>query len=144
MARARSIDRPLTYSSSWLGGNGHLMTEFFGPPGVRSNMFLKKGASQGLVDLIGGGRVQRRPSHQRRATLQRHTGAARQYGDARLSDYPICRRSRARLSELVATTGPISAPRGAPYRREDQSFDCGHSHARDPHGCAATGSSASR
>ena len=55
MALARKSDKPLTFSSSGLGGNGHLMTEFFGQrAGVKVEHVPYKGASQGLMDLIGG------------------------------------------------------------------------------------------
>ena len=50
-----NLNKPLTYSSSGLGGNGHLMTEFFGQrANVKVEHIPYKGASQGLVDLIGG------------------------------------------------------------------------------------------
>ena len=69
IARARKSDKPLTYSSSGLGGNGHLMTEFFGQ---RANVKVEhvpyKGASQGLMDLIGGHiALARKRSHPPRA-----------------------------------------------------------------------------
>jgi len=55
VAYARASAKPLTYSSSGLGGNGHLMTEFFAQrAGVKVEHVPYKGASQGLMDLIGG------------------------------------------------------------------------------------------
>ena len=131
MARARSIDRPLTYSSSGLGGNGHLMTEFFGQrAGVKVEHVPYKGASRGLVDLIGGHiafsaqTVASAASYIRSGILVPLANTA----DARLSDYPICRRSKssAILSWSLPPGLDLGARRGAAarHRREDQSFDC--------------------
>ena len=115
MARARSSDRPLTYSSSGLGGNGHLMTEFFGQrTGVKVEHIPYKGASQGLVDLIGGHiafsaqTVASAASYIRSGTLVPLANTA----DARLSDYPdLPTLKELGYPELVATTWfSISAP----------------------------------
>jgi tripartite-type tricarboxylate transporter receptor subunit TctC len=115
MARARASDRPLTYSSSGLGGNGHLMTEFFGQrTGVKVEHVPYKGASQGLVDLIGGHiafsaqTVASAASYIRSGTLVPLANTA----DARLPDYPdLPTLKELGYPELVATTWfSISAP----------------------------------
>jgi tripartite-type tricarboxylate transporter receptor subunit TctC len=113
MARAR--DRPLTYSSSGLGGNGHLMTEFFGQrTGVKVEHVPYKGASQGLVDLIGGHiafsaqTVASAASYIRSGTLVPLANTA----DARLPDYSdLPTLKELGYPDLVATTWfSISAP----------------------------------
>jgi tripartite-type tricarboxylate transporter receptor subunit TctC len=55
IARGRASDKPLTYSSSGVGSNGHLIAELFGrKTGIKVEHVPYKGASQGLTDLIGG------------------------------------------------------------------------------------------
>ena len=55
VARGRTGGRPLTYSSSGVGSNGHLLAEYFGrKAGIPVALVPYKGASQGLTDLIGG------------------------------------------------------------------------------------------
>jgi tripartite-type tricarboxylate transporter receptor subunit TctC len=55
IARGKASDKPLTYSSSGVGSNGHLIAEFFGrKTGIKVEHVPYKGASQGLTDLIGG------------------------------------------------------------------------------------------
>lgn len=55
VTRAKSSPRPLTYSSSGLGSMGHLVAELFAQKaGVRFEHIPYKGASQGLMDLVGG------------------------------------------------------------------------------------------
>src|SRR5215213_10275293 len=119
IAHARKSDKPLTYSSSGLGGNGHLMTEFFGQ---RANVKVEhvpyKGASQGLMDLIGGHiafsaqTVSSAASYIRSGTLI----ALAHTADERLPDYadlPTLRELG--YPELVATTWfSISAPAKLP------------------------------
>jgi tripartite-type tricarboxylate transporter receptor subunit TctC len=119
MARGRASDRPLTYSSSGLGGNGHLMTEFFGQ---RANLKVEhvpyKGASQGLVDLIGGHidfsaqTVSSAASYRRSGTLVALANTA----DQRLPDYSdLPTLKEIGYPELVATTWfSISAPAKLP------------------------------
>jgi len=119
MARARASNRPLTYSSSGLGGNGHLMTEFFGQ---RANLKVEhvpyKGASQGLVDLIGGHidfsaqTVSSAASYIRSGTLIPLAATA----DERLPDYvDIPTLKELGYPELVASTWfSISAPAKLP------------------------------
>src|SRR5262245_15366296 len=117
--RGRSTDKPLTYSSSGLGGNGHLMTEFFGQrAGVKVEHVPYKGASQGLVDLIGGHiafsaqTVSSAASYMRSGTLVALANTA----DRRLSDYPdLPTLKELGYPELVATTWfSISAPAKLP------------------------------
>lgn len=119
IAHARKTDKPFTYSSSGLGGNGHLMTEFFGQ---RANLKVEhvpyKGASQGLMDLIGGHiafsaqTVSSAASYMRSGTLIPLANTA----DERLPDYsdlPTLKESG--FPELVATTWfSISAPAKLP------------------------------
>jgi len=119
IARARKSDRPLTYSSSGLGGNGHLMTEFFGQ---RANVKVEhvpyKGASQGLMDLIGGHiafsaqTVSSAASYMRSGTLI----ALAHTAEDRLPDYAdLPTLKELGYPELVATTWfSISAPAKLP------------------------------
>lgn len=115
MAHARASSKPLTYSSSGLGGNGHLMTEFFSQrAGVKVEHVPYKGASQGLMDLIGGHiafsaqTVSSAASYLRSGTLTPLVSTA----DARLSDYAdLPTLKELGYPELVATTWfSISAP----------------------------------
>src|SRR4029079_9768179 len=87
----RARERSLTYSSSGLGGAGHLMTEFFGQ---RANIKVEhvpyKGASQGIIDLMGGHiafssqTVSSAAGYMRSRTLLALANTA----DQRLRDYP--------------------------------------------------------
>jgi tripartite-type tricarboxylate transporter receptor subunit TctC len=48
-------DKPLTYSSSGLGSNGHLLAESLAQKaGIKVEHVPYKGAAQGLMDLVGG------------------------------------------------------------------------------------------
>jgi tripartite-type tricarboxylate transporter receptor subunit TctC len=48
IARGRASDKPLTYSSSGVGSNGHLIAEFFGrKTGIKVEHVPYKGATQG-------------------------------------------------------------------------------------------------
>ena len=119
IAHARKSDKPLTYSSSGLGGNGHLMTEFFGQ---RANVKVEhvpyKGASQGLMDLSGGHiafsaqTVSSAASYMRSGTLI----ALAHTGEERLPDYAdLPTLKELGYPELVATTWfSISAPSKLP------------------------------
>lgn len=52
---ARSSPKPMTYSSSGVGSNGHLLAETFAfKTGIKVEHVPYKGASQGLTDLVGG------------------------------------------------------------------------------------------
>lgn len=119
IAFAKNSDKPLTYSSSGFGGNGHLMTEFFGQrAGVKVEHVPYKGASQGLMDLIGGHivfssqTVSSAASYIRAGTL---TGIA-STADERLPDYAnLPTLKELGYPELVATTWfSISAPAKLP------------------------------
>jgi tripartite-type tricarboxylate transporter receptor subunit TctC len=119
MARAKATDKPLTYSSSGLGGNGHLMTEFFGQrAGVKVEHVPYKGASQGLMDLIGGHiafsaqTVSSGASYMRSGTLIPLANTA----EERLTDYAdLPTLKEFGYPELVATTWfSISAPAKLP------------------------------
>ncbi len=120
MAFAKKSDKPLTYSSSGLGGNGHLMTEFFGQrAGVRVEHVPYKGASQGLMDLIGGHiafssqTVSSAASYIRGGTLIPIASTA----EERLPDYAdLPTLKELGYPELVATTWfSISAPAKLPH-----------------------------
>ena len=55
VARAKAARKPLTFSSSGVGSNGHLIGELFGrEAGILVEHVPYKGAAQGLTDLIGG------------------------------------------------------------------------------------------
>ncbi len=55
VTRGKTGGRPLTFSSSGVGSNGHLLAEYFGrKAGIAVEHVPYKGASQGLTDLIGG------------------------------------------------------------------------------------------
>jgi tripartite-type tricarboxylate transporter receptor subunit TctC len=55
IAAARSGSRAMTYSSSGLGSMGHLVAETFAQQArIRVEHVPYKGASQGLMDLVGG------------------------------------------------------------------------------------------
>jgi tripartite-type tricarboxylate transporter receptor subunit TctC len=55
VARAKTSDKPLTYSSSGVGSMGHLVAEYFAQKaGIKIEHVPYKGASQGLTDLVGG------------------------------------------------------------------------------------------
>jgi tripartite-type tricarboxylate transporter receptor subunit TctC len=119
MRRAKATDKPLTYSSSGLGGNGHLMTEFFGQrAGVKVEHVPYKGASQGLMDLIGGHiafsaqTVSSAASYMRSGTLIPLANTA----DERLADYAdLPTLKELGYPELIATTWfSISAPAKLP------------------------------
>jgi tripartite-type tricarboxylate transporter receptor subunit TctC len=119
MAKARASDKPLTFSSSGLGGNGHLMTEFFAQrAGIKVEHVPYKGASQGLTDLIGGHiafsaqTVSSAASFMRSGTLIALANTA----DVRLPDYPnLPTLKELGYPELVATTWfSISAPAKLP------------------------------
>jgi len=55
VAYAKKSDKPLTYSSSGVGSNGHLVAESFAQQaGIKIEHVPYKGAAQGLLDLVGG------------------------------------------------------------------------------------------
>jgi tripartite-type tricarboxylate transporter receptor subunit TctC len=55
IAWSKRSDKPLTYSSSGLGSSGHLVAETFAQQaGIKIEHVPYKGASQGLMDLVGG------------------------------------------------------------------------------------------
>ena len=91
VARARESDRPFTYSSSGVGGMGHLVGEFFAQQaGIKIEHVPYKGAAQGLGDLVGGHIVfSAQTVSSTSAYLQAGTlfGVA-QAASARMPDYP--------------------------------------------------------
>jgi tripartite-type tricarboxylate transporter receptor subunit TctC len=55
IALGKASGTPLTYSSSGVGSNGHVIAEYFARKvGIRVEHVPYKGAAQGLTDLIGG------------------------------------------------------------------------------------------
>ena len=55
VALGKASAKPLTYSSSGVGSNGHLIAEYFGrKAGIGVEHVPYKGAAQGLTDLVGG------------------------------------------------------------------------------------------
>ena len=55
LAYAKNSPKPMTYSSSGVGSNGHLLAETFAfNTGIKVEHVPYKGASQGLTDLVGG------------------------------------------------------------------------------------------
>ncbi len=55
IALGKASPKPLTYSSSGVGSNGHLIAEYFARKvGIKVEHVPYKGAAQGLTDLIGG------------------------------------------------------------------------------------------
>ena len=55
IALAKKSDKPLTYSSSGVGSNGHLVAESFAQKAnIKIEHVPYKGAAQGLLDLVGG------------------------------------------------------------------------------------------
>jgi tripartite-type tricarboxylate transporter receptor subunit TctC len=55
IALGKKSEKPLTYSSSGIGSNGQLISEYFAKlAGIRVEHVPYKGASQGLTDLVGG------------------------------------------------------------------------------------------
>jgi tripartite-type tricarboxylate transporter receptor subunit TctC len=55
IAAARTRERPMTYSSSGVGSMGHLFAESFAhKAGIKVEHVPYKGASQGMMDLVGG------------------------------------------------------------------------------------------
>jgi len=91
VARAKTSDKPLTYSSSGLGSMGHLVAELFARKvGVRFEHVPYKGASQGLTDLVAGHitfSAQTVSSTSAQLTAGTLLGLA-QTGKDRLPDYP--------------------------------------------------------
>jgi tripartite-type tricarboxylate transporter receptor subunit TctC len=118
LVRGRS-GKPMTFSSSGLGGNGHLMTEFFAQrAGLKVEHVPYKGASQGLVDLIGGHidfsaqTVSSAATYMRGGTLRPLAATA----DGRLPDYAdLPTLKELGFPDLIATTWfSISAPAKLP------------------------------
>jgi tripartite-type tricarboxylate transporter receptor subunit TctC len=55
VAFAKKSEKPLSYSSSGIGSNGNLISEYFAKlAGIRVEHVPYRGAAQGLTDLVGG------------------------------------------------------------------------------------------
>ncbi|HVY59846.1 MAG TPA: tripartite tricarboxylate transporter substrate binding protein [Xanthobacteraceae bacterium] len=116
---AKRNARPLTYSSSGVGSNGQLVAELFAhKAGIRIEHVPYKGASQGLMDLLGGHIAF---SSQ---TLSSASGAIRarslvplaHTGSARIPDYPdVPTFKELGYPELVTTNWfALAGPAGLP------------------------------
>jgi tripartite-type tricarboxylate transporter receptor subunit TctC len=119
IAHAKSSEKPLTYSSSGLGSNGHLVAESFAQKaGIRIEHVPYKGASQGLGDLIGGHiafssqTLSSSAGYIRGGSLLALAHTARQ----RMPDYPdLPTFEELGYPELVTTTWfSLSGPAGLP------------------------------
>ena len=118
IARAKASEKPLTYSSSGVGSSGQLVAEDFArKAGIRIEHVPYKGASQGLMDLIGGHiffsaqTVSSTAGYVRAGTL---TPIAHSYA-SRLPDFPDVPTLKELGYDVVATTWfTISGPAGLP------------------------------
>jgi tripartite-type tricarboxylate transporter receptor subunit TctC len=119
VAHGKSSSKPLTYSSSGIGTNGHLLGESFGKlAGIQVEHIPYKGAALGITDLIAGhidfglpvlGSV---APHLRAGTL---LGLA-QSNDERVPDYPdVPTLKELGYPDLTTTTWfSLSGPAGLP------------------------------
>ena len=116
--RARTSDKLLTYSSSGVGSSGQLVAEDFArKAGIKIEHVPYKGASQGIMDLVGGHiffsaqTVSSTASQVRGGTLV----AIAHSGRDRLPDFPDVPTFRELGYDVVATTWfAISGPAGLP------------------------------
>ena len=118
IAWAKRSDKPLTYSSSGLGSSGHLVAETFAQQaGIKIEHVPYKGASQGLMDLVGGHiafsaqTVSSTAAQVRGGTLI----ALAHTGKERFPDFPDVPTFKELGYDIVATTWfTISGPAGLP------------------------------
>jgi len=91
VALGKNSETPLTYSSSGIGSNGQLISEYFAKlAGIRVEHVPYKGAAQGLTDLVGGHLVFSSQTLSSSAGLVRGGALApiAVTATARLPDYP--------------------------------------------------------
>jgi tripartite-type tricarboxylate transporter receptor subunit TctC len=119
VARAKASGKPFTYSSSGLGSMGHLAAELFAQKaGINVEHVPYKGASQGLMDLVGGHivfaaqTVSSTASQMRGGSLRGLAVTA----NARMADYPdLPTFKELGYPDLVSTIWfALSAPAGLP------------------------------
>ena len=118
IAWAKASDKPLTYSSSGLGSSGHLVAETFTQQaGIKTEHVPYKGASQGLMDLVGGHiafsaqTVSSTAAQMRGGTLIALAHTAK----ARLPDFPDVPTFMELGYDILATTWfSLSGPAGLP------------------------------
>lgn len=119
IAAARSGGKPMTYSSSGLGSMGHLLGELFAQrAGIEVEHVPYKGASQGLMDLVGG-HIDFACQTVSSTAGQLRSGALlglAQTGSERLPDYPdLPTFKELGFPELVSTIWfALSGPSGLP------------------------------
>lgn len=118
IARGKASDKALTYSSSGVGSSGQLVAEAFAKQaGIRIEHVPYKGASQGIMDLVGGHiffsaqTVSSTASQVRGGALT----AVAHSGKERLQDFPDVPTFKELGIDMVATTWfSISGPAGLP------------------------------
>jgi tripartite-type tricarboxylate transporter receptor subunit TctC len=119
VARAKTSAKPFSYSSSGLGSMGHLVAESFASKAaIKVEHVPYKGASQGLMDLVGGHimfasqTVSSTAAQMRGGTLRGLAVTA----DARMNDYPdLPTFKELGYSDLISTIWfSLSAPAGVP------------------------------
>jgi tripartite-type tricarboxylate transporter receptor subunit TctC len=116
--RGKTSEKALTYSSSGVGSSGQLVAEAFGKQaGIRIEHVPYKGASQGIMDLVGGHiffsaqTVSSSASYVRSGALT----AIAHSGKERLPDFPNVPTFKELGYDVVATTWfSISGPAGLP------------------------------
>jgi len=117
--RARKNNQPFTYSSSGVGGMGHLVGEYFAQQaGIKIEHVPYKGAAQGLADLAGGHIVFSAQTVSSSSGLLRNgalLGLA-QSASARMPDYPtIPTFKELGYPDIVSTVWfSLSGPAGLP------------------------------
>jgi tripartite-type tricarboxylate transporter receptor subunit TctC len=118
IAHAKSTPKPLTYSSSGVGSSGHLVAEAFAQQaGIRIEHVPYKGASQGLMDLVGGHIFFSAQTVSSTAAMVRG-GALRAIAhshSSRLPDFPDVPTLKEQGIDMIATTWfTLSGPAGLP------------------------------
>jgi tripartite-type tricarboxylate transporter receptor subunit TctC len=118
IAWSKRSDKPLTYSSSGLGSSGHLVAETFAQQaGIKIEHVPYKGASQGLMDLVGGHIAFSAQTVSSTAAQMRGGAlvALAHTGKDRFPDFPDVPTFKELGYDIVATTWfTISGPAGLP------------------------------
>jgi tripartite-type tricarboxylate transporter receptor subunit TctC len=119
IATAKTSGKALTYSSSGLGSMGHLLAELFAQKaGIKVEHVPYKGASQSLMDLVGG-HIDFSSQTVSSTASQLRSGALRGLAltaNGRMSDYPdLPTFKELGFPDLVSTTWfSLSGPAGLP------------------------------
>jgi len=119
IARGKSTEKPLTYSSSGVGSSGHLVAEAFAKEaGIKVEHVPYKGASQGLMDLVGGHIFFSAQTVSSTAAMVRGGSlvAIAHSHSSRLPDFPDVPTFKESGYDIVATTwftisGPANLPK---------------------------------